>query len=121
MKALLALTLMAAACALGADPPGEPPAPPVACSTRMTNVADIDEYYPAAAKHEERQGAPVVRITVKRGESAPETVMLVASSHHADLDQAAIDVAKASKYFTSCEVGSLMFKVKFSITEESAT
>lgn len=101
------------------DRPPQPPPPPVACSTRMQSVADIASYYPAAAKREERQGAPVVRITVKRGESGPDTVMLVASSSHADLDQAAIELAKASKYITSCEVGSLMFKVKFYLAEES--
>jgi TonB family protein len=103
------------------QPPPPPRVPPVACSTRMQHVANIEQYYPAEARREERQGAPVVRITVKKGESEPDSVMLVTSSNHADLDQAAIEVAKASKYVTSCEVGSLMFKVKFYITVESST
>lgn len=127
MKVPLTLLLMAAALAVGArspvvtDKPLPPPPPPVTCSTKMQNVADIAKYYPAAARREERQGAPVVRVTVKRGESVPDTVMLIASSNHADLDQAALEVAKASKYITSCEVGSLMFKVKFFFKEESST
>lgn len=98
-------------------PPPRPPPPPTApgCSTRIKSVANPDDYYPAAAKAEGRTGAPVIRVTVKKGQTSPDTVTLVTSSDHADIDEAAVQVANVSRYGTDCEVGSVAFKVKFAI------
>ena len=103
------------------DKPPRPPPPPVACSTKVLAAPDISKHYPLAAFREERQGSPVIRVTVKKGESVPDSVIVVASSNYPDLDQAAIEVAKASKYVTTCELGSVSFKVHFRITETDAT
>jgi TonB family protein len=103
------------------DKPPQPPPPPGDCKTRIKLAANPDNYYPAAAKAEERQGAPIVRVTVKRDQAAPDSIVLVTSSNHADLDEAAIQVAKASTYVTTCEVGTVTFKVKFFFTEQTAT
>jgi TonB family protein len=88
------------------------------CSTKMTSAADPDAYYPAAAKAEDRQGAPIIRVTVKQDKTTADSIELVTSSSHADLDEAALRVAKASRYATTCEEGTIMFKVKFTVRQE---
>ena len=87
--------------------------PPPPCTTRMTKAANPDDFYPAAAKAEQRQGAPVVRATIRKDQTTPDSIDLITSSNHPDLDEAAILVAKASRYTTTCAVGAVKFRVKF--------
>lgn len=103
-------------------PPPMPPPPPVAgCSTRMQSAADPDAYYPPAAKAENREGTPIIRATVRKGQTKPHSVVLVTSSGQADFDEAGLEVARQSRYFTSCEEGAVTFKVKFRVVDVDAT
>jgi TonB family protein len=103
------------------DRPPMPPPPPVApCSTKMQSAADPDVYYPPAAKAEKREGAPIIRAIVRKGQTSPQAVVLVTSSGQPDFDEAGLQVARQSRYFTNCEEGTVTFRVKFKFVDEDA-
>jgi len=78
-----------------------------------------EDYYPAASKRRDEQGAIVVRARIAPTSCATDFAVVV-SSGYPELDQAAIRIAEASTYSAATENGQgvegyLTFKVKFTM------
>jgi TonB family protein len=96
--------------------PGE-----AAKSARITRPANPDAYYPSSSVRRKEQGSPVVQVCVgPRGALLREPVV-TETSGFADLDLAAIKVARATGYGPGNEDGKplpescIKFKIKFAI------
>ncbi len=106
-------------------PPAPPPPPRVAgTSAKMKSAADPDRFYPPGAKRREEQGSPVVQACVGPNGRLLRDPVVAETSGYPELDQAAIQVAKNSRYTAATDNGSAMdescikFKVKFVIKNE---
>jgi TonB family protein len=92
--------------------PGPPPA-------RMVRPVNPDDYYPSGSRRRGEQGSPVVQACVDAsGGLVREPVITDTSGFH-ELDEAAIKVAKATRYAAGTKDGvavaesCIKFKVKF--------
>jgi protein TonB len=106
-------------------PPAPPPPPRVAGQpAKMRSAADPDQYYPPGAKRREEQGSPVVQACVGPNGRLLRDPVVAETSGYPELDQAAVRVAKASRYTAATENGAglpescVKFKVKFVIKSE---
>jgi TonB family protein len=98
-----------------------PPPPPRAdepdCKHVMSKAVNLDDYYPPAARREERQGRVVVQALLSKAEGPAEIVELAGSSSFADLDEAGLRAIRDTVFKTTCPGSSVTFAVKFSIKE----
>lgn len=107
-------------------PPPAPPPPPrvAATSAKMRSSPDVDRFYPPGAKRREEQGSPVVQACVGPNGRLLRDPVVTETSGFPELDGAAVQVAKASRYIPATEGGSAVpescvkFKVKFVIKNE---
>jgi protein TonB len=106
-------------------PPAPPPPPRVAgTSAKMRSAPDPDRFYPPGAKRREEQGSPVVQACVGPNGRLLRDPVVTETSGYPELDTAAIQVAKNSRYIAATESGSAVdescvkFKVKFVIKNE---
>ena len=106
-------------------PPAPPPPPRVAgTSAKMKSAADPDRFYPPGAKRREDQGSPVVQACVGPNGRLLRDPVVSETSGYPELDQAAIQVAKNSRYTPATDAGAavdescIKFKVKFVIKSE---
>jgi periplasmic protein TonB len=106
-------------------PPAPPPPPRVAgTSAKMKSAADPDRFYPPGAKRREEQGSPVVQACVGPNGRLLREPVVTETSGYPELDVAAIQVAKNSRYTAATEGGAAVdescvkFKVKFVIKSE---
>lgn len=102
--------------ALTPDPPSRPP------SAKLGPAADPELFYPPASKRRLEQGAPIVQACVGADGRLLGDPVVIESSGFADLDHAAIEVARNSRYTAATEAGEVLkksclkFKVKFVLT-----
>jgi TonB family protein len=106
-------------------PPAPPPPPRVAgSSAKMRSSPDVDRFYPPGAKRREEQGSPVVQACVGPNGRLLRDPVVSETSGYPELDQAAVQVAKNSRYTAATEGGQALdescikFKVKFVIKSE---
>ncbi len=107
-------------------PPPAPPPPPRAAGTsaKMRSSPDVDRFYPPGAKRREEQGSPVVQACVGPNGKLLRDPVVTETSGFPELDGAAVQVAKASRYIPATEGGQAVdescvkFKVKFVIKNE---
>lgn len=87
--------------------------------TQVTRAADPSDYYPAGSVRREEQGAPVIEACVGPDSRLLREPVVAVTSGFPDLDAAAINVAKATRYAAGTENGKplpescIRFKVKF--------
>jgi len=107
------------------DKPAPPP-PPVAAPVARTpakigRMPSSEDYYPAASKRAEEQGAVTLRVCVDEKNKIIGDPKVVTSSGFERLDEGAIKLARAGRY-TAASVGGqpapescVSFRVKFEI------
>ena len=104
--------------ALTPDPPSRPP------TAKLGTAADPELFYPPSSKLRLEQGAPIVQACVGADGRLLGDPVVIESSGSADLDHAAIEVAKNSRYTAATEGGKVLkqsclkFKVKFALTAD---
>ena len=87
----------------------------------ITRPANPDDYYPPGSIRREEQGSPVVQVCVGPKGQLLREPLVTDTSGFPDLDNAAMKVAKASRYAAGTENGTplaescISFKVKFSL------
>ncbi len=90
--------------------------------TQVTRAANPIDYYPAGSVRRQEQGTPVIEACVGPDSKLLREPVVTMTSGFPDLDAAAIDVAKATRYAAGTENGSplpescIKFKVKFVLT-----
>ena len=107
-------------------PPPAPPPPPrtAGTSAKMRSAPDPDRFYPPGAKRREEQGSPVVQACVGPNGRLLRDPVVAETSGYPELDQAAVQVAKNSRYIAATDNGAavdescIKFKVKFVIKSE---
>ena len=105
--------------------PGSSASPPPGGNTsaKMRSAADPDAAYPPGAKRRREQGSPVVLACVGPNGSLLRDPVVIETSKFAELDQAAVQVARNSHYTAATENGTplaescIRFKVKFALAE----
>src|SRR5262245_9416469 len=116
MRAFFILCLLAMP-ALANEPASKPPAKAVVpCVHKFKRVPDIDDYYPKKAFDEDREGVTMLEFTLPASPSAPIEIIVIKSSGHADIDDAAIEALSDSKAETNCPGRRFRAAIKFSIT-----
>jgi protein TonB len=107
-------------------PPAPPPPPRVAgTSAKMRSAADPDRFYPPGAKRREEQGSPIVRACVGPNGRLLRDPVVTETSGYPELDAAAVQVAKNSRFTPATEGGTavdescLSFRVKFVIKNDN--
>ncbi len=87
--------------------------------TQVTGAANPVDYYPAGSVRRQEQGAPVIQACVGPDGKLLREPIVTDTSGFPDLDAAAINVAKATRYAAGTEDGKplaescIKFKVKF--------
>jgi len=102
-------------------PPPAPPPPPRVAGTpaKMTRPVNPDDYYPPGSIRREEQGSPVVQACVGPNGRLLREPVVTDTSGFPDLDNAAVKVAKATRFAAGTENGTALpescvkFKVKF--------
>jgi TonB family protein len=88
---------------------------------QITVPANPDDYYPPGSIRREEQGSPIVQVCVDPSGKPVREPLITNTSGFPDLDDAAIQVAKATRYKAGTENGNavpescLKFKIKFSL------
>jgi TonB family protein len=86
---------------------------------KMIRPANPDDYYPSGSRHRLEQGSPVVQVCVDSSGKLLREPEITDTSGFPDLDGAAIEVAKASRYAAgklngaAVQESCLKFKVRF--------
>ena len=103
------------------------PAPPVHVGTRKPptvakNFPASEEYYPAASKRLNEEGAPTVHVCVAASGKLSAAPTIAQSSGSSRLDDGALNLAKAGRYVAGSEDGKAIdacfdFRIKFQMTK----
>ena len=103
------------------------PAPPVRVGTRKPptvakNFPASEEYYPAASKRLNEEGAPTVHVCVAASGKLSAAPTIAQSSGSSRLDDGALNLAKAGRYVAGSEDGKAIdacfdFRIKFQMTK----
>jgi TonB family protein len=90
---------------------------------KITRMGRPGDYYPAGSRSRQEQGAPLVQACVGPTGALLRAPIVTETSGFSDLDNAAITVAKATRYAAGTENGAALpescitFKVKFTINK----
>ncbi len=90
-------------------------------TARMTRPVNPDDYYPAGSIRREEQGSPVVRVCVGSSGRILREPEVTDTSGFPELDDAAIKVAKATRYAAATENGTALpescikFRINFTL------
>jgi protein TonB len=103
------------------------PAPPVhvgshKAPTVAKNFPASEEYYPAASKRLNEEGAPTVHVCVGANSKLTAAPTIAQSSGSSRLDEGAINLAKAGRYIAGMDDGKPIdacfdFRIKFQMTK----
>ena len=104
-------------------PPPPPPAPVVAAGTpaKIGRMPSSEDYYPAASKRAEEQGAVTLKVCVDNKGKIIGNPTVVTSSGFERLDEGAVKLARAGRYQPGTTGGQpaaescVSFRVKFEI------
>jgi periplasmic protein TonB len=104
-----------------------PPAPPVhvgshKAPTVAKNFPASEEYYPAASKRLNEEGAPTVHVCVAASSKLSAAPTIAQSSGSPRLDEGALNLAKAGRYVAGSDDGKPIdacfdFRIKFQMTK----
>ena len=104
-----------------------PPAPPVHVGTHKApttpkNFPNSEDYYPAASKRLNEEGAPTVHVCVAASGKLSAAPIIAQSSGSARLDEGALNLAKAGRYVAGSDDGKPIdgcfdFRIKFQMTK----
>lgn len=105
------------------DKPAPPPPPRVVVGTpaKIGRMPSSEDYYPAAAKRAEEQGAATIKVCVNAQGRIVGDPTVVTSSGFARLDEGAVKLARAGRYQAGTSGGQplpescVSFRVKFEI------
>jgi TonB family protein len=92
---------------------------PGATPAKMVRPVNPDDYYPLAAQRRNEEGSPIVQACVGSSGQVLREPTILETSGFPDLDHAAINVAKATRYAAGTENGSplsescIEFKILF--------
>jgi TonB family protein len=87
----------------------------------MTRAVSPGDYYPSGARRRGEQGSPLVQVCVGPSGKLLREPVVIDPSGYPDLDGAAIEVAKATRYAAGTRDGSalsescLKFKIRFTL------
>jgi periplasmic protein TonB len=103
------------------------PAPPVHTGNRKPptvakNFPASEEYYPAASKRLNEEGAPTVHVCVGANSKLTAAPTIAQSSGSSRLDEGALNLAKAGRYVAGVDDGKPIdacfdFRIKFQMTK----
>ena len=103
------------------------PAPPARTSVRKhattaKNFPNSEDYYPAASKRLNEEGAPTVRVCVGANGKVTSAPTIAQSSGSARLDEGALSLARAGRYVPGSEDGKPIddcfeFRIRFQMTK----
>jgi protein TonB len=103
------------------------PAPPVHTGNRKAptvakNFPASEEYYPAASKRLNEEGAPTVHVCVAASGKLSAAPTIAQTSGSSRLDEGALNLAKAGRYVAGSEDGKPIdacfdFRIKFQMTK----
>jgi len=103
------------------------PAPPVHVGTHKApttakNFPNSEDYYPAASKRLNEEGAPTVHVCVGANSKLTAAPTIAQSSGSARLDDGALNLAKAGRYVPGSDDGKPIdgcfdFRIKFQMTK----
>ena len=88
------------------------------CKYRFKQYPRIDQYYPDAARVEDRQGVVYLEFSIPESPGAAADIVVFESSTYADLDAAAIQALGAATFKTNCTDVRYRAGLKFSLTRE---
>src|SRR5690606_27496852 len=74
---------------------------PAKCKYEVVKSVNISDYYPAAARERDEQGAVIVEFTLRSRAGNPTDVKVVASSLSPDLDRGAVEAVQAMEMSSS--------------------
>ena len=104
-----------------------PPAPPVHTSSRKRaapakNFPNSEDFYPAASKRLNEEGAPTVHVCVGASGKLSGAPTIAQSSGSPRLDEGALNLAKAGRYVAGSEDGKpiddcIDFRIRFQMTK----
>jgi TonB family protein len=86
---------------------------------KITRAVNPDDYFPSGSRHRKEQGSPIVQACVGPNGALLREPVVTDTSGIPDLDDAAIKIAKATRYAAGTENGTALqescvqFKVKF--------
>jgi len=78
------------------------PTPDRKCKYRFKKYPLIDQFYPAAARAEDRQGIVYLEFSIPDSPGAATDIIVFESSSHADIDAAGIQALGAATFKTNC-------------------
>ena len=103
------------------------PAPPVHVGTHKApttakNFPNSEDYYPAASKRLNEEGAPTVHVCVGANSKLTAAPTIAQSSGSPRLDEGALNLAKAGRYIAGMDDGKPIdacfdFRIKFQMTK----
>jgi TonB family protein len=109
---LLVATLTAGEVAGTDDKPAPAGRPTAACAVVVT-VLNPDQFYPPGSLRRAEEGEVVLEFTADPGADRPRDVQIVKSSGFAELDAAALKVAKAMQVSSPCSTQTVRRSLQF--------
>ena len=93
------------------------PLPAVAQCRGQISAPSPDDFFPPGSKRRREEGDVILEYGVKRGSTDLYEVLVVASSHFEELDNAALELAKQVEVRDQCPNRRYRFKVRFVIRD----
>jgi TonB family protein len=87
------------------------------CRAKLQGSVDVERFYPESAKRNGIEGSAVVRYWVPPGSDELTDAEIASSSGNGDLDLAAINTLRSSRFTHECDYGLGSVRISFKLSE----